>query len=69
MQDFEYKCFGQYGYRLKAKAPSNTMITIRETLNQINDHRPELLPEPVHLLLLEKFKTLNTSVVVNMGIV
>ena len=69
LQDFELMFSGQYRYHLKATATSNAMLTILETLSRIHDHHPEHLPEPVHLLLLGKCKTLNTSVLVNMGIV
>ena len=42
------------------------MLTIWETFICIHDHHPELLPDPVHLLLVGKFKTLNTSVLINL---
>ena len=42
------------------------MLTIWETFIRIHDHHPELLPDPVHLLLLGKFKTVNKSVLINL---
>ena len=52
LQDCEYKCSGQYGNCFKATATRNAMHTTWETWNCIHDHNFELLPEPVHLLLL-----------------
>ena len=38
-------------------------------IGDLHDHHQGLLLEPVHLLLLGKFKPLKTSFLVNMGIV